>query len=297
MAHIDAHLHVFARPSARFPRQATPLAPAEREEPVEKLLEQMQAHAIDQAMLVQLGGTALEEHAYLQHCLSTYPDRFQGIGLIPPDCPEPEAHMDALAAKGGIVGFRLGTLGGPADPFAPIDVKQFSSYRIWRHAAQRDYVLWLYLQAGDAHLAAHIIDAFPQVRVVFNHLGICPGRGQFSIDQWGRPQVATAPYNPAFHTTWRLARYENVAVLLSCQYAFSKEDFPHRDLAGWHQSLLGAFGAGRLMWATDAPWIYQQPGYGPLTTIIDELLPGISAQEKAAIMGGTAGEFLRFANR
>ena len=152
MACIDAHLHVFARQSEQFPRQATPLAPAEREETAEKFLAVMEQNQVDQAMLVQIGGVQIEEHAYLDHCLKNWPDRFLGIGLIPPDCSDPEAHMDRLAEAGGIVGFRLGTLGGPADPFAPVDIKQLAAYRIWRHAAKRDYVLWLYLSAADAHL-------------------------------------------------------------------------------------------------------------------------------------------------
>ena len=294
MVRIDAHLHVFAQQSDEFPREATEMAPADREETAEKFIEHMETNAIDQAMLVQIGGAEIAEHAYLQHCIDTYPDRFLGIGLVPGDCAEPEAHMDALVDQGGIVGFRLGSLGGPRDPFAPIDVRTFESYRLWQHAAERDYVLWLYLQAADAHLAAYLVDAFPQVRVVFNHLGICPGQGKFSVDKWGRPQVETPSYNPAFHTCWRLSRYENVAVLLSGQYAFSKEPFPYRDLAGWHGTLLRDFGAGRLMWATDAPWIYEEPGYGAYTTIIDELLPDISEQERGEIMGGTARAFLRF---
>ena len=113
MVRIDAHAHVFARASSEFPRESIPAYPAEREEPVEKLLGEMEANNIDQAVLVQLGGTRIEHHAYLRHCLETYPDRFLGIGLIPPDCREPEEHMDRLAADGNIVGFRLRTLGGP----------------------------------------------------------------------------------------------------------------------------------------------------------------------------------------
>ena len=294
MVRIDAHLHVFAKQSEKFPREASEMAPADREETAEKFIGHMEQHAIDQAMLVQIGGTGIAEHAYLQHCIDTYPDRFLGIGLLPGGCTEPEAQMDALAEKGGIVGFRLRSLGGPRDPFAAIDVRAFGSYRIWRHAAERDYVLWLYLRAADAHLAAYLVDAFPQVRIVFNHLGICPGVGKFSVDKWGRPQVETPPYNAALHTVWRLARYENVTVLLSGQYAFSKEAFPYRDLAGWHGTLLREFGSERLMWATDAPWIYQEPGYGEYTGIIDELLPDISEKERGEIMGGTAQRFLRF---
>ena len=51
------------------------------------------------------------------------------------------------------------------------------------------------------------------------------------------------------------------------------------------------------MWATDAPWIYEEPGYGKYATIIDELLPDISVREREDIMGGTARRLLRFPER
>ena len=294
MPRIDAHLHIFPRPSDEFPREISQMTPAERDEPVEKLLDAMKTNRIDQAMLVQMGGATWEHHAYLRHCFKTYPKRFLGIGLIPDDCTNPEAHMDRIAETEEFIGFRLNNLGGPRDPLAPMNVRQFDAYRIWQHAAKRDYVLWLYLQAADVHLSGHLIEAFPQVRVVFNHLGICPGKGKFSVDEHLRPRVDTPSYNPARHTVYRLSRYENVAVLLSGQYAFTKEDYPYNDLADWHKSLYTAYGAKRLLWATDAPWIYQEPGYGKLTKIIDTLLPNLSDGEYADIMGGTAQHFLRF---
>ena len=117
---IDSHLHVFARPSAEFPREITSSMPAEREAPAEDLLAHMADHAIDKAVLVQTGGTSLAHHAYLQHCLRTYPDRFLGIGLIPPDAPAPADHMDRLAEDSSIIGFRLRSLG---DDFRQVPVR------------------------------------------------------------------------------------------------------------------------------------------------------------------------------
>ena len=61
-----------------------------------------------------------------------------------------------------------------------------------------------------------------------------------------------------------------------------------------HERLLTkTFGADRLMWASDFPWIAENPGYGKMTQVIDELLPQLSEAERAAIMGGTAERFLR----
>ena len=162
MSRIDAHVHVFAKASARFPREVTAECPAEREEPVEKLLDAMQAHRIGQAVLVQIGGAELEQHAYLLHCLRRHRDRFLGIGLIPEHAPEPEPHMDRLAQEPGIIGFRLFSIGGPRDPFAPMQVEEFATYRIWKHAAEKDYVIWLYPRAIDAHLVPYLLQAFPR---------------------------------------------------------------------------------------------------------------------------------------
>ncbi len=297
MPRIDAHVHVFTKASSEFPRVVTPICPVEREESAEKLLGEMEKHQIDQAVLVQIGGTNIEHHNYLLHCLKSYPDRFLGIGLVPLDHPQPAEHMAELADGTGIIGFRLFELGGPRDIFETTDVREIKAYPIWEYAAEKDYVLWLYPRSIDAHLLPYLVQAFPQVRVVLNHLGMTPGKGKFTLDEFGRPQIQVSGYNLNMHTTYRLARFENVTVHLSGQYAFSREAYPYQNLAGWHGNLLNDFGVKRLMWATDFPWILEEPGYGELTTIIEKLLPNLSESELADIMGGNAKRFLRFPNR
>ena len=131
MARIDSHLHVFAKVSSEFPREPTPVCPPEREETAEKLLDNMATYNIDQAMLVQYGGTSIEHHAYLRHCLRTYPDRFLGIGLIPPDCTEPEEHMDRLAEKGGKLSIEETHDG---DTLADQDFTPLLTIDVWEHA-------------------------------------------------------------------------------------------------------------------------------------------------------------------
>jgi predicted TIM-barrel fold metal-dependent hydrolase len=304
---IDAHLHVFAKQSAEFPREVRDSLPAEREVPVEQLLARMEAHDVDGAVLVQIGGTSLEHHAYLQHCLREHADRFLGIGLVPADAPDPAAHIDRLVgdSEGRIIGVRLSRLGGPADPFAPVDVRDLPVYPIWEHAARKDLVLWLYPRAVDAHVVPHLLAAFPQVRVVFNHLMVCPG-SKFWWDDKGRPQ-ADVPMPPLtrystmglkigriLNNTRGHYPYPNVCVHLSGQYAFSKQDYPYDDLTGWQQSLRMVFGCERMMWATDFPWIEQDPGYGRLVDLPARVFPDLTDAERAGLMGRTAAQFLRF---
>ena len=214
--------------------------PADREESVETLLKLMETHGVERAVLVQIGGTSREHHAYLRHCLRSYPDRFKGIGLVP-DPRRPEEHMDRLAEDGGIVGYRLFRIGGPPEPLAPVDVRAFATYPVWKHAAQKGYVIWLYPRASEAHRCARLLDAFPDLTVVFNHLMVCPADGSMTADERGRPRLAgralpdDAPL--ARHDMRSLARYPNVCVKLSGQYAFSDE--PYRT---------GTCGAGTRRW-------------------------------------------------
>jgi predicted TIM-barrel fold metal-dependent hydrolase len=249
---------------------------------------------IDQAVLVQLGGGEVTHHAYLARCLREYAGRFLGIGLIRDDCADVDRHMRSLTEDGGIIGFRLRSLGGPLDPFVPFDPRRVATWPVWECAARNDYVLWLYIGAAEAHLLPYMVEAFPRVRVVLNHLGICPGEGQLTVDEDGRPHIKTPGYNPAQHSSWRLSHYENVSVLLSGQYAFSSGAYPYEDTAGWGNGLVGSFGERRAMWASDYPWIASDPGYADIADILPRTLTGIDDTTMDRLMGGNAAEILRF---
>lgn len=284
---IDAHVHVFAPVSAEFPREISDNTPAEAEATAEQLLEHMETAGVERANLVQIGGTGLQQHRYLQHSLRVYPDRFRGIGLID-DVRTPQAHMDRLAEGGGIIGFRLFHIGGPRDPLAPMDVRTFDTWPVWEHAARKGYVIWLYPPAAENHCVPFLLEALPELTVVFNHLAFCPGEGSLSHDDKGRPRI-DLPIPPVTrYNTLGLYQYPNVCVLLSGHYAFSKQAYPYDDLRPWHQTLLRKFGAQRLMWATDSPWILQDPGYDRLVQVIDKQLPDLSPEDRDDIMGGNA---------
>ena len=62
---------------------------------------------------------------------------------------------------------------------------------------------------------------------------------------------------------------ENCYVKLSGQYAFSKQEYPYEDTRSWHLRLLEAFGADRLMWGTDFPFVACKPGYPETVALID----------------------------
>ncbi|MCZ6676352.1 MAG: amidohydrolase family protein, partial [Candidatus Poribacteria bacterium] len=113
MDKVDVHVHVFARLSDEFPRGVSSLAPADKEATAEQLLREMDAAGIDRTVLIDMGGTRLEDHRYVTHCVQKWPDRFTATGLVDVNDPDPPARLRELVEATGIEGIRLGDLGDP----------------------------------------------------------------------------------------------------------------------------------------------------------------------------------------
>jgi len=247
MLRLDAHLHVFAKVSAEFPRHSDQTMPADSEAPVEVLLQEMEEHGVGQAVLVQIGGAELDQHAYLRHCLKAHPERFRGIGLIPTDCSDPAAHMDRLAADGDLIGFRLFDLGGPFDPLAPLDIRTTATYPIWQRAEELGASFLFYGPADKLPAVEPIIARFPNVKVALDHNGSAPPNEEDP--------------RPLRKIVLDLAKYDNVYIKLSPQGHRSNEEYPYPDTFELYQSLLETYGAQRLMWGTNFPGVLNDLGY------------------------------------
>ena len=286
MEKVDVHVHVFARLSERFPRQVGGLAPAEREETAEQQLRAMDASGIDKTVLIDMGGTEIAQHAYVTHCVNTWPDRFRATGLVDADDEEAPTRLRELVEATGIEGIRLGDLGDPEAKRAR-DLKVYGLFQCAQELGLNINVYGRSAQIGCIELLA---EAFPQVDISLDHLGVLPST-PLVPDRWRRPRFADEPLPPAtYPRIIALARCPNVYVKVSGEYAFSKEPWPYADMKAMVEQIYRAYGAERMMWCTDAPWILPEPGYGKLVELLDHHLPDISAREKEMIMGGTALE-------
>ena len=107
------------------------------------------------------------------------------------------------------------------------------------------------------------------------------------IDHFGhcRPSVDA---NPEFDGLVALSRHANLYVKLSEFPRASRAEWPYADLQPWYPQLLDAYGAGRLMWATDFPFIVEQCGYTEGLTLLSEYAPGIDANTMQQLLAGTA---------
>lgn len=269
---IDSHLHVFLSKREDPEREADHIAPAELRAPVEMLEGEMAAAGVDGAVLVPLGC----EDAYVAGILAANPARYVGVAVARPGEHDPGRVAERLD-RGGFRGLRMFGLPGDWDG-AP-----------WRGVLERleqdGRVLWLYPRAEDLANVATLVSRLQDLRVVLNHCGLT--QAGIGVDEKGRPRLEGPIPQPTEPAILELAARENVAVVLSGAYGFSRFPYPYPDIGAVTNRLFEAFGADRLMWGSDFPWIVDDPGYAECLALVDHHLPELSSSERSAILAGT----------
>jgi predicted TIM-barrel fold metal-dependent hydrolase len=276
---VDAHLHVFAARSERFPRDVHELYPAELEATAEELLAEMERAGVDRAVLVPLS----HHDEYLRYSLERFPGRFAAIGLQPPG-PIDVEHYRRRRESVGLQGLRLFTLGEPDAPSA----QSLDTYSLLTELASVGDKLWFYGGKEQTALLELVLDELPDLTVVLNHLGFWPSA--LEVDAHGRPRFEAAYTAEGLEAVRSLARFPRVFVLLSGMYAFSAEPPPYDDLRPVTAGILDAFGPRRLLLATDFPWITAEPGYAETLAAHDAHLAGLDEADRARVRGENAME-------
>jgi L-fuconolactonase len=262
---VDAHAHVFRR-AALDGRAPDALVPAEREAPVEQLLGLMDAHGVDGAVLVPLD----DRDDYVASVLGP---RFAAVAVGLHDLPARRERF----------------------PFAAVRTQALDDLGALRWVADRGLVLWTYLTPDQLPALLELPGRFPDMPIVLNHLGFFPH--DMRVDAHGRPRFADPLPQERVAAVLSLARHANVHVMVSGQYALSAQEPPYRDLDPLIRRLADAYGADRLLWASDHPWIDDVPGYATMRALPALALPDASPAELAAILGGTALRLFPALNR
>lgn len=274
---IDGHVHVFLSRRLDPQRSVDALAPADRAAPVELLVATMDEHGVDGAVLVPLG----PERAYVGRCLERYPARFTAVCVADENLHADPARGLRERTETGFRGVRMGWLGDPGRP-----LRESPVYPTLAAMTADGLVLWHYAPPEQLPLLREAVELLPDLVVCLNHLGFCPRR--MEVDEHGRPRLRTALPPSTLPAVLELAAFPRVYVMLSGLYGWSQDDYPYRDLAGVVQALYAAFGADRLVWASDFPWILEHPGYGALLELPGIHLPELTATERDNVLGETA---------
>ena len=277
---VDAHVHVFLSASDDPDRTVDMLAPPEREAPLAALDGQMAEAGVDGAVLVPLG----PEDRYVSECIASDPPRFAGIAVAAADDEDPGRVAQRLDA-GRFSGLRM--FGLPDDL-----TERPSRLGVLERLAATGNVLWLYPRAEHLPIADTVAARLPDLRIVLNHNGFT--QAGIGRDQHGRPRIDSPVPQPHEAQVLALSRHPNVSVILSGAYGLSHLEYPYPDVAEVVRRVADAFGIERLAWASDFPWIVEHPGYRACLELVDHHLPGLSAAERSAVLGGNIRRILRW---
>ncbi len=286
---IDSHLHLFRAVSESYPRTVYPgLAEGDCDVPAEKLIALMESTGVDKAIVVPLGP---EDH-YLAEIIEQYPGQFAGVGVYDGSAPDQAKSLDDRIRKSNIQGIRIGEV--DANPEPPDDPHQFSMFPLFEAMAERNLRVWFYADSSQVQLLEKVLDVLPELIVVFNHCGFMVSLTNLAIDQYRRPHFTAEIPPPTLDLLGRLADRPNTYIHFSGQYAFSHDPYPYADMLPVADFIYNNFGPNRMLWASDFPWIVDQPGYAEQLALVDHLLPNLTQTERQQITGGTAASLFDF---
>jgi len=275
----------------------------ESEELQHKILSEMMVAYLDAVGVeraVLFTGDTFESAAWMAEKL---PKRIAFVPQINAEAPDIDAAMRAAKARhnAGQLGVRI-LISWPMDGSEARRLEAGGWDPVFA-ACERYRLPVFILITGLLPRAADIARRYPDLTLVIDHIGL----RQPPADEPDDPPFAKLPELLA------LARFPNVHVKLCGLPSLSKEPFPYSDVAPHLRAIVDAFGAERLMWASDTSRFAGRTGiyrfqfpktlgdYTGKHTYAESLLfiresNVLTPVEKEAILGGTLQRVLNWPN-
>lgn len=269
--YIDAHVHVWTPDTVRYPLAAG--FTKEGMKPASFTPEQLFAHSkpegVNRIVLIQMSyyGT---DNSYMLDVIARHRHTFRGVAIVDESKPGVADTMITLADK-GVRGFRIypGTSAVDAWLGSP------GMATMWKTAAEQDLSICPLVNPGALPLIDQMCERFPDTRVV--------------VDHFARVGMAGPVRESQLHALCRLARHDHVHVKTSAFYALGEKAAPYLDLGPMIHRVRDAFGAQRLMWASDCPFqVGEGHNYHDSIALIRDRLSFLTPEDKAWMLRGTA---------
>jgi predicted TIM-barrel fold metal-dependent hydrolase len=260
---VDAHVHVWSHQHFSTVDVSSSIAAAGA---LEALVNTLLASGVTAAVVVQPSISGLD-HDYLLAAVQTEHVRLVGLAQAQPENQRSLEVIDALTASGAVVGFRL--------PLIRADEKWFQTQAkaYWELAVSRRSVISVLATPTQLETIGRLAVAHPAVPVVVDHLG------RFDL---------TDDRLRAIEELIRLAPLQNVYVKMSALGFLSHDEWPYRDLWPVLASVIDAFGAERVMWGSDYPFVLDHGSYEDSCSAAEEFLRTSGGIGEEEIMGTNA---------
>lgn len=276
---VDAHHHVWDL-SVRDQEWITgdALAPIRRNFSLANLLPEARAAGVTASVLVQTVTVADETPEFL--ALAADSDLVAGVvgwtDLTRPDVADALAGLRQLPGGQHLVGIRHQVQGEP-DP---------------RWLLRPDVRRGL-AAVGAAGLAYDLVVLPRQLPACVEAAREHPGL-TFVLDHAGKPPVASGALEPWAAAVRSLAALPNTVCKLSGLVTEADpKTWTTDDLRPYADTVLDAFGPGRLMFGSDWPVCTLAATYGEVIGAARELTDSLSGSERAAVFAGTAARVYR----
>ena len=276
---IDAHLHVWSDGAAPFSyvRGALPPDALQATSSPKALMEEMSKAGTKGALIVQ-PINHLFDHSFVESAIQSHPSVFKGMCLLDPST-EDEGYLRNLKEKGfGSVRF---------NPYLP----EWNGAKMDSEAG-----LKFYKQCGELNMPVgfmcfkglnnHIdeikalLKASPKTKCIIDHWGFFVQEGKVVEESWSN--------------LMGLAKYERVYVKISAPFrnVVDKEERTYMELKGRLRELVDTFGAARVLWGTDFPFVMLEEDNAYVKSVQRVRGWGLTEEEVAQVMSKTAESLL-----
>ena len=273
MNYVDAHVHVWTNDFQRYPL-ASGYAPEQMALPTflpEDILRHAQPSGVNRIVLIQMSYYRFD-NSYMLDVIRQNPETFRGIAIVNWQCENPDVSMRELS-RYGVRGFRIYPAG--ADAATWLDGEGFA--KMFRCGAEERLAMCPLIDPEHLPALSKMCDKFPDTPVIIDHLARIGARDPIREED--------------INALCELSRHRNVMVKVSAFYALGEKKPPHLDLAPMVKRVYEAFGARRLMWASDCPFQVMSETYEDSIALVRDHLDFLSDEDKEGILQKTAEEF------
>jgi len=196
---------------------------------------------IEQTVLIQMDFYGYD-NSYMLDAIGRFPGIFAGVAQVDEHGADPAGEMSRLKRL-GVRGVRI----VPQRRGDPTWLDHPGMHALWKCGARESMAICPMIDAEDLPAIARMCRTFPDTQVVIDHCAGIGSDGQFRLDN--------------LQALCDLAQWTQTYVKLSAFYHLGQKRPPYEDVVPMIRRLLDAFGPGRLMWGSDAPFQLQPPNH------------------------------------
>lgn len=270
LRYIDAHSHVWTPDTTRYPLgpgyDKAAMKPASWT--AEELIAASEPEGVGRVVLIQMSFYGFD-NSYMLDCMERYPKRFGGVAVIDWKADRPDGDM-ARMARHGVRGFRVYPKDVPVERW--METPSFE--RMFAHARDHGLSLCPLIDPSALPSLTRMCERYPDTNIV--------------IDHFCRIGITGTILDSAVEALAAMARFPKVNVKVSAFYALGQKKPPHTDLEPMTRRLHQAFGANRLMWASDCPFAVDNEKFRDAISLIRDGCSWLSDQDRAHLLTKTA---------